>query len=157
MQPIKHTSQYELLTTNHAALIEAVNDELYGTKQDKKDIAAQIATLKAHFSQMIEEYGYEVVVDANHETPQEDPVDESIEEAEKELQQIKQQTIIAQQKKSELTSETKPGVWYKIYNGEGRALRRLKLSVILTEAAQLIFVDLKGVKVIEKDEGDLPL
>lgn len=154
MQPIKHTSQYELITSNHAALIEAVNDELYETRQDKNDIAAQIATLKVHFAQMIEDYGYEVVVDASHEAAQGDLIEDSIDDTEEELQQIKQQTAIAQQKISELTSETRPGVWYEIYNGEGRAIRRLKLSVILTDAAQLIFVDRKGVKVIEKDAGE---
>lgn len=154
MQPIKHNTQYELITSNHAALIEAVNDELYETKQDKNDIAAQVATLKAHFAQMLEDYGYQVVVDGNHETPQEDLIEDSTEDAEKELEQIKRQTAIAQQKISELTCDTKPGVWYEIYNGEGRAIRRLKLSVILTDAAQLIFVDRKGVKVIEKDAGE---
>lgn len=157
MQPIKQPSQYELITSNHVALIEAVNDELYETKQDKNDISAQVATLKAYFSQMLENYGYEVVTDESHESSQEDLIEDSTDDAEKELQQIKQQTVIAQQKISELTGETKPGVWYEIYNGEGRAIRRLKLSVILTDAAQLIFVDRKGVKVIEKDAGDFAL
>ena len=96
MQPIKHSSQYELITSNQAALIEAVNDELYETKQDKNDIASQIATLKAHFAQMMEDYGYEVVTDGRHENSQDDPTEDSAEDAEKELQQIKQQTAIAQ-------------------------------------------------------------
>lgn len=157
MQPIKHSSQYNLIKNNHAALIEAVNDELYETKQDKNDIASQVATLKSHFSQMIEGYGYKVVTTDNQAISTDELIDESIDTTEEELQQVKQQTEIARQKIAQLTSGTKPGVWYEIYNGEDRAIRRLKLSVILTDAAQLIFVDRKGMKVIEKDAEEFAL
>ncbi|MCK4706489.1 MAG: DUF1631 family protein, partial [Gammaproteobacteria bacterium] len=34
---------------------------------------------------------------------------------------------------------------------EDKAIRRLKLSVILTDVAKLIFVDRKGIKILEKD------
>lgn len=36
LQPIQHKAQWEMLNTNHGALVEAVNDELYETRQDKK-------------------------------------------------------------------------------------------------------------------------
>ena len=58
---------------------------------------------------------------------------------------------ISQAKISNLPHEVRPGVWFEIFNGEDRAIRRLKLSVIITEEAKLIFVDRLGVKVIEKD------
>ncbi len=51
----------------------------------------------------------------------------------------------------QLSVSTKQGVWYEIFNGKDKPVRRLKLSVILTDAAQLIFVDRRGLKVIEKD------
>ena len=60
----------------------------------------------------------------------------------------------AKDKLAQLPSDVKPGVWFKLFNGEDHAARRLKLSVILTEVAKLIFVDCHGVKVIEKDAGD---
>jgi hypothetical protein len=133
------------------ALIEAVNDELYETQQDKKDISSQVNELKEYFSAMINEYGLKIVDEDNNELSAEELIDDSTADTEEELQQIKQQTEIAKQKIAQLTSNTKPGVWYEIYNGEDKAIRRLKLSVILTDAAQLIFVDRKGIKVIEKD------
>ena len=151
IQPIKYNSQYKILKENHMALLQAVNDELYTTKQDKNDIAKQMAELKSYFLQMIDDYGFKVV-DGNKNNIAEEPVDEtSADTTEDELEHVKQQTNIAREKLAKLTSSTKPGVWYEIYNGEDKAVRRLKLSVILTDAAKLIFVDRKGVKIIEKD------
>jgi hypothetical protein len=151
IQPIKYSSQYNLLKNNHMALLQAVNDELYDTQQDKSDIANQVAELKSYFLQMIDDYGFKVVDKNNKEISEETLNKNSMDTAEDELEQVQQQTKIARKKLAKLTSSTKPGVWYEIYNGEGKAVRRLKLSVILTDAAQLIFVDRKGVKVIEKD------
>ncbi len=157
MQPIIYPSQLNLVETNHMALIEAVNDELYETQQDKNDIKNQIVSLKKYFLQMIESYNL-TLVDENNEEVVEDTLiakeSESIEEvesAEETLQKIQEQIETAKQKIAKLSSSTKPGVWYEIYNGEDKAVRRLKLSVILTDAAQLIFVNRKGMKVIEKD------
>ena len=150
IQPIRYRSQLQLVKDNRDALLEAVNDELYNTQQNKDDIATQIAELKAHFSQLVDEHNL-TIVDENNNDVKEEIVEESAENTEEELEKIKKVTDIAKHKIAQLTSSTKPGVWYEIYNGEDRAIRRLKLSVILTDAAQLIFVDRKGVKVIEKD------
>jgi hypothetical protein len=136
------------------ALIEAVNDELYETRQDKNEIAEQIATLKSHFIKMLDDYGYKIVNENNQAISEEELIDETAEDTEEELHRIQQQTQIAKQKIAQLASTNRPGVWYELYNGEDKPVRRLKLSVILTDAAQLIFVDRKGVKVIEKDAED---
>ena len=151
MQPIQFKSQLQMVKDNHMALIEAVNDELYDTKQDKKSIADQIKVLKAHFINMIEENDLKFVDEDDNEISKEELINESAEDTEEELNRIKEQTEIAKQKIAQLQQSTKPGVWYEIYNGEDKPVRRLKLSVILTDAAQLIFVDRKGMKVIEKD------
>ena len=151
MQPIRYPSQFALVKNNHMALIEAVNDELYETKQDKDSIREQINTLKTHFIKMIEDYDLQIVDQNNQQITEESLQEETTEGTQEELEQIQQQIETAKQKIAQLSSSTKPGVWYEIYNGEDRAVRRLKLSVILTDAAQLIFVDRKGMKVIEKD------
>jgi len=151
LQPIKYSSQYNLVRENHMSLLQAVNDELYDTQQDKNDIANQMAELKSYFLQMIDDYGFNVVDDNDNKISEEELNETSTDTTEDELKHVQQQTEVAKQKLAQLTSSTKPGVWYEIYNGEDKAVRRLKLSVILTDAAQLIFVDRKGVKVIEKD------
>ena len=61
---------------------------------------------------------------------------------------------LAKTKIEKLPSNVHPGVWFEIFNGEDKAVRRLKLSVVLTEVAKLVFVDRKGVKIMEKDAGD---
>ena len=99
---------------------------------------------------MLEEKGFELVEDAEHEDSNEDVMRMSDEE----LSQIKNEAQIALDKIKQLPSDVKPGVWYEIFNGEDHAVRRLKMSVILTEAAKVIFVDRKGVKVIEKDAAE---
>ncbi|GMR01468.1 MAG: hypothetical protein BMS9Abin19_0858 [Gammaproteobacteria bacterium] len=151
IQPIHYRSQLKLIQANHSALLEAVNDELFETQQNKDDIASQVAELKTHFVHMINEYELTIVDENNNEITEEEILEESTENTEEELQQIQQATEIAKQKIAQLTNSTKPGVWYELYNGEDKPIRRLKLSVILTDAAQLIFVDRKGIKVIEKD------
>jgi hypothetical protein len=78
------------------------------------------------------------------------------EEDDKELRKthIAEVAELAKAKISKLPGNVHPGVWFEIYNGEDRAIRRLKLSVVLTEVAKLVFVDRKGIKVMEKDAGD---
>ena len=151
MQPIRYQSQFKMIKDNHAALLEAVNDELYATKQNKNDITDQITQLKSHFLQMIDDCDLKIVDENNKELSKEEILNEESDNTEEELKRIQEQTEIAKQKIAQLENTAKPGVWYEIYNGEDKAVRRLKLSVILTDAAQLIFVDRKGMKVIEKD------
>lgn len=169
LQPIKDKSQWQLLSNNHEPLVEAVNDELYETQQDKKEIDAQVSALKQTFLKMLDDYGYKLVEEpaaesseqASNAVPyvEEANIDAANEEFEKtehddEVAKIKEQARIAREKISKLPSDLHPGVWFKIFNGEDKPARRLKLSVILTEVAKLIFVDCHGVKVIEKDAGD---
>ena len=149
MQPICFQSQYNLVKNNHMALVEAVNDELYETQQNKNDIADQIVSLKTHFLNLISCYDLKIIDESDKNQLEEEQFDTSSDEDE--LQKIQQQVQIAKQKIEQLSSSTKPGAWYEIYTGKDKAVRRLKLSVILTEAAQLIFVDRRGVKIIEKD------
>ncbi len=63
IQPIKYSSQYNLVRENHMALLQAVNDELYDTQQDKNDIANQMAELKSYILQMIDDYGFKLLME----------------------------------------------------------------------------------------------
>jgi hypothetical protein len=151
LQPIKQQKQWEELSCNHTALIEAVNDELYETQQDKKMIDEQVLSLQKTFAKMLEENGFEMVEDNNQDDDyQEDFMEVSVDE----MTQIKEEARVAFEKIKKLPSDVKPGVWFEIFNGEDRAIRRLKMSVVLTEVAKIIFVDRKGVKIIEKDVGE---
>lgn len=151
LQPIKQKSQWEELDNNHIALVEAVNDELYDTQQNKSQIDKQIFSLQKTFSQMLNENGFEMIEGNRQE---DDSKHDVMEVSDAEMEQIENEARITLEKIKQLPSNVKPGVWFEIFNGEDRAVRRLKMSVILTEVAKVIFVDRKGVKVIEKDAGE---
>lgn len=53
-----------------------------------------------------------------------------------------------------LPNEVKPGLWFELFDGEDKRPRRLKLSVIIMEEAQLIFVNRQGVKIMEKNAAE---
>lgn len=98
---------------------------------------------------MLDEYGYVLVQDE-----QNDNIEEEMEISNEEVSIIEEEARTALEKIRKLPSTAKPGVWFEIFNGDDHPVRRLKMSVVLTEAAKVIFVDRKGVKVIEKDAGE---
>jgi len=153
LQPIKKKTQWEFLNNNYSAVVEAVNDELYSTKQDKVDIENKLSSLKTMFLQMLDESGFAIEETEISDEPQ--FAHESIDsDMAQELDMAQQQAQAALEKISRLPDSVKPVVWFEVFNGKDRAIRRLKMSTVLTEAAKIIFVDRKGVKVIEKDVDD---
>ncbi|MCW8830538.1 MAG: DUF1631 domain-containing protein [Gammaproteobacteria bacterium] len=153
LQPIKKKSQWEFVNNNHAALLETVNDELYGTRQDKKDIDEKLTLLKNTFISMLDQSGY-VIEEAVQDDEQSNTYESIDSDMEQELDSARQEAQIALEKINRLPENVKPGVWFEVFNGEGKAPRRLKMSAVLTEAAKIIFVNVKGIKVIEKDAAD---
>ena len=144
------------------ALIEAVSDELNTSKQDKATISDQIETLKDTFLELLDAYGYKLTDNAKPDTVTADehipghniPAANDASDDEQRVLELAEIARLAQEKINQLPSMVHPGVWFEIYNGEDKAVRRLKLSVILTGIAKLVFVDRKGIKVIEKDAAD---
>jgi len=106
MQPIQYPSQFNLVKNNHTALIEAVNDELFETQQDKESIKDQITTLKNHFLQMIDGYDLKLV-DENDEEISEETFLEDGEDTEEELQQIQEQIQSAKDKNRSIICQYK--------------------------------------------------
>ena len=174
LQPIQTSSQWQTVWRNHIALTEAVHDELSETKQDRETISEQVDNLKEAFMELLDAHSFKLVEesrvssatmfeDADFEKDAEIAAsqlqaandDYAIEEDEDiRSTLIEQEADSARDRLNKLPSIVHPGVWFEIYNGEDKAVRRLKLSVVLTEVAKLIFVDRKGVKVIEKDAAD---
>lgn len=104
---------------------------------------------------MLDEFGYTLDDAETEQTVESTQSYEAFDtDIEHELEAARQEAQIALEKISRLPENVKPGVWFEVFNGEDKAIRRLKMSTILTEAAKIIFVDRKGVKVLEKDAGD---
>jgi hypothetical protein len=144
------------------SLIDAVKDELCTTKQSKDAISDQVESLKDTFLELLDAYGYKLTeneelapVSADEHLPgydiaaANDAQDDNLQ-----VTQLEEIARLAQEKLGKLPNMVHPGVWFEIYNGDDKAVRRLKLSVILTGIAKLVFVDRKGMKVIEKDAAD---
>lgn len=62
-----------------------------------------------------------------------------------------QKSINMNKKLDMLPKEVKVGEWYDLYTSENTAANRLKLSVIVKDKAQLVFVDHRGIQGMVKD------
>jgi hypothetical protein len=155
LQPIKHKFQLEQLTNQYEALIEVVGDELYETKQDKTGIDSQLVILKSIFEKMIDEHAHLLIDEKDLSREEIDyVVQQEMAKYDAAMARIREEEDSVVDKVARLPTYVKPGTWFEIYNGEDHPVRRLKMSVILIETGNIVFVDRKGIKGIEKDAGE---
>ena len=169
LQPIESTQAFNLISTEKDELIETMHRDLLQTKQNPVDIETEINKVIVHFDKILEEskYSAENIADngtyfVSVEDQGNDMIDmelddmaEPVIEVEQEIvDPLLEQATISREKIAKLPTEVRPGVWFKVFNGDESAARRVKLSVIIMEEAKLIFVDRLGIKVIEKDAED---
>jgi len=145
VQPIKTSEQWVLLNNDSGILINDIEAQLGTTNLSPGSIDASITALKEIHSNLIE--SSEFFLDQPDYTLSERSIDEIIEDS---LEEMPEEGEPPHVQISRLPNNVKQGVWFEIYNGEDKALRRVKLSVILFDEAKLIFVDRHGDKVIEK-------
>ncbi len=149
VQPVLTSEQWVLLNNDSDILISDIEAQLNTTKLSPGGIDASVTALREIHSRLIE----------TSEFFQEEPdyslaersLDEVIEDSAEEMPDEGEPPHI---QISRLPHNVKQGVWFEIYNGEDRALRRVKLSVILFDEAKLVFVDRHGDKIIEKFAND---
>lgn len=160
------TTQKELqfLVTNQDVLQQNIQDELYESKQDMDSVNLAIYTLSETYLENINH--------ADINNPEENNFDtfslETFSGTISDIQNINAGLPAAnndidlsldmpepvKDKREQLQllpNEIKPGLWFELYDGENKSVRRLKLSVIIMEEAQLIFVNRQGVKIMEKN------
>ncbi len=145
VQPINSSEQWVLLNNDSDILINDIEAQLRTTRLSPGSIDASLTALGEIHARLIE----------TSEFFQESP-DYSL--AEKSLDEMMLESEVPMPEAgdpphiqiSRLPRDVKQGVWFEIYNGENKALRRVKLSVILFDEAKLVFVDRHGNKVIEK-------
>ena len=145
VQPIKTSEQWVLLNNDSGVLISDIEAQLRTTKLSPGSIDASVSALTEIHAQLIE--SSEFFQEQPDYTLSERSIDEIIEESIEDMPDEGEPPHI---QISRLPTDVKQGVWFEIYNGEHKALRRVKLSVILFDEAKLVFVDRHGNKVIEK-------
>ncbi|RDH83088.1 MAG: hypothetical protein DIZ80_12585 [endosymbiont of Galathealinum brachiosum] len=146
VQPITTSEQWVLLNNDSGVLINDIESQLKTTKLSPGGIDASISALKEIHSNLIE--SSEFFSEQPDYSLSERSIDEIIEDSIEDMPEEEGEPPHVQI--SRLPTGVKQGVWFEIYNGTGKALRRVKLSVILFDEAKLVFVDRHGNMVIEK-------
>ncbi len=146
VQPIASSEQWVHLNNESDMLINDIETQLLTTKLSPGSIDASVTALREIHADLIE--SSEFFQDEPDFSLAERSIDEILEETEEEIPEDEGDPPHVQI--ARLPRDVKQGVWFELYNGEGRALRRVKLSVILFDEAKLVFVDRHGNKVIEK-------
>jgi len=146
LQPVTSAEQWVLLSNDSEILIADIGAQLNTTRLSPGSIDASLTALKEVHTRLIKKSEF------FQENPDyslaEKSLDEMMLESEEPMPGEEGEPPHIQI--SRLPGDVKQGVWFEIYNGEDKALRRVKLSVILFDEAKLIFVDRHGNKVIEK-------
>lgn len=165
LQPIESSQAYNQLKTEKDDLLDSIQNKLLETKQNPVDIETEINNAHLNFeaalqtsqynpSNMADSESYFISVE-DTELDTDDLLFEPTIEIEEEIIDPLQDAInTAREKIANLPRDVRPGVWFKVFNGDDSAARRAKLSVIIMEEAKLVFVDRHGIKVIEKDAED---
>ena len=177
VQPLKRNDDWLQLKDNEVSLLDDLTVTLCKAGPDQQTIQDLLVTLHGLIKDALFDFGFTNVEDSNEAENLSDIVNDmeiidnsnlkSVEtqtlsdsgpensrifsSAEKELQDA---LLSAETKINGLPEQVHPGVWFEIYNGEEHAVRRLKLSVILSDTAKVVFSDRRGNTVMEKDAGD---
>ena len=120
-------------------LFEQTEKYLNISSNSKKDVQDIMAVYKETVQQHID--------DANFSEEEVNEAEEIISNAEPVEEAPVEEEVID---KPTIPSNIMPGMWFQIYMGEDKSPRRCKLSVILVEDANLMFVNHKGELITEK-------
>ena len=139
VQPIIIPEDLAKLIAEKDELLETTEDYLNISSNSKKDVQnimdAYRGTLQAHMDDA--NFSEEEVIVAEEIISNAEPVEEAPIEEE-----------IAD--KTPMPSNIMPGMWFQVFMGEDNVPRRCKLSVIIVEDENLMFVNHKGELITEK-------
>ena len=139
VQPITSPEQLAKLTSEKDALITSTEEFLNISSHSKKDVQEIITIYRETIQSHCDDANFtkEEVSKAAEIVSKAGPVDEPPIEAE-------------ETEKHEMPANIMPGMWFQVHMGEDQNARRCKLSVIIVEDANLMFVNHKGELVTEK-------
>ena len=139
VQPITSAEQLAKLIAEKDNLLEKTEGYLNLSSKSKKDVrdvmTAYMETLQQHIDDA--NFTEEEVSVAEEVISQAAPVEEPPVEEEP-------------GEKPKIPPNVMPGMWFQVYMGEDQIPRRCKLSVIILEDSNLMFVNHKGELIIEK-------
>ncbi|HHO58844.1 MAG TPA: DUF1631 family protein, partial [Thiotrichales bacterium] len=147
IQPIRTAEDLALLRAEKDELIEATRDYLSDSIKSEKDIESVVGGLIDTYEAHIREASY---------------TEEELEQAEETIAEMDDDTdddlaekLLGNEPRPELPANVMPGMWFHLYMGDDQLARRCKLSVIVLEDSNLMFVNHKGELVVEKSFDDI--
>lgn len=142
IQPINTPEDLAILLADKDDIIATAHEYLSGSIKSQKDIDTVLDGLKQTYERHIESASY---------------TEEEVQQAEETIENIEEdeEDNIAEQLRSnepvpDIPPNTTPGMWYQLYMGDDQITRRCKLSVIVPEDSNLMFVNHRGELVVEK-------
>jgi len=140
VQPITSAEQLAKLIADKDDLFEQTEKFLNLSSKSKKDVKNIMTVYRETIQLHIDDANFseEEVTVAEEVISQAEPVEEAPIEEE------------PAGDKATLPSNIMPGMWFQVYMGEDQIARRCKLSVIIVEDANMMFVNHKGELVTEK-------
>ena len=154
VQPLMTQDDQEELGLTHEDIVNAVEARLAKSNKSQQLIDDVIAGLTFTYSELMKIQNLPEEVENEADASNDDePVDATTEDHSQAEDTTETETDenAAQNALDALPDDVQPGTWFIVYNGEEHPVRRLKLAVILTEDATLVFVDHLGNVVIEKE------
>ncbi len=151
LKPIEALEQWQYVHDIHRATSEKIRKMLEASTQNQDKVGEAINTLENHYDQLLKASQF-----YTEQADTQDTEITSIDELKQELEATSIETAPEQtiSEMEELPDEVKPNAWFEVYVGPDKPIRRLKLSIILDQQSQLIFVDHRGNKIIEKDASE---
>jgi len=140
VQPITSAEHLAKLIADKEDLFEQTEKYLNLSSKSKKDVKNIMTVYRTTVQMHIDDANFteEEVSVAEEIISQAEPIEEAPIEEEPAAD------------KPTLPSNIMPGMWFQVYMGEDQIARRCKLSVIIVEDANLMFVNHKGELVTEK-------
>ena len=140
VQPISSAEHLAKLISDKEALFKKTEKYLNVSSSSKKDVKNVMTVYRDTIQLHIDDANFteEEVTVAEETISQAGPVEEAPIEEEQTGDRPK------------LPSSIMPGMWFQVYMGDDKVPRRCKLSVIIIEDANLMFVNHKGELVTEK-------
>ncbi len=141
VQPLIAPEDLTILLADKDEILAAVRDYLVDTIKSEKDINEVLDGLIKTYELHIQ--------DATFSDQEVQQAEETIAEMEEEADDLKEK-LSRHEPLPEIPTNLVPGTWFQLYMGEDQLARRCKLSVIVPEDANLMFVNHKGELIIEK-------
>ncbi|MCK4705312.1 MAG: DUF1631 family protein [Gammaproteobacteria bacterium] len=147
VQPLSNANDLDHLTSTRVYLIKTTRSYLQTTNQSEDDIEQVTQDLIQIHQSHIDQANFS-------EAPQSDEIEElTKKKIATEILPVEEEDNDDLPKLS-LPSNMVPGMWFQVYNGEDKAQRRCKLSVVILEDQNLVFVNYHGEVIIEKNLGN---